>query len=427
MTGLSGGGWQTIVLSALDPRITVCVPVAGYTAVRARVGCWRDVGDLEQNPVDLTTVLDYQDLTAMVAPRPTLQLLNQKDDCCFRTARARPIIYDAVRPTFRAFGALDHFRVHSNRDPGTHNYGADHRSQLYQFLNEHFGLSTPPEDLPFEQELYEESQLNVDMPHDQLTVRDLARGRMAILCRKHRTPRTAAQRRELRRRLVKVLRLPRYESRSRLVSGTRRCGTWLVSVGPWQIPITGTFAKNGHEAILSIADHGRRGFRPGDEGQARFFADILGSGENSGDLRHLLMIDCAGHRLLGIRVAQILASSAFVAHKMGTKRVALEGRDLNGSIAAVLAAAIQPRLFSHVTANGLPPSYRWLLDWCLRYDQVQTSLCFGLLEVRGHSPDPGVDGRRGAAPSGACGCPGSLLRAERHAYGRFVTALHDAS
>ena len=69
MTGLSGGGWQTIVLSALDPRITASIPVAGYTALWARLDHYEDIGNLEQVPVDLATILDYQHMTAMLAPK----------------------------------------------------------------------------------------------------------------------------------------------------------------------------------------------------------------------------------------------------------------------------------------------------------------------------------------------------------------------
>ncbi len=36
VTGLSGGGWQTIVISSLDPRVTLANPVAGYSSYRTR-------------------------------------------------------------------------------------------------------------------------------------------------------------------------------------------------------------------------------------------------------------------------------------------------------------------------------------------------------------------------------------------------------
>ncbi|HEX8199392.1 MAG TPA: acetylxylan esterase, partial [Isosphaeraceae bacterium] len=56
VTGLSGGGWQTIFISALDPRVKLCVPVAGYSSFRTRVRHHSDLGDSEQTPCDLATV-----------------------------------------------------------------------------------------------------------------------------------------------------------------------------------------------------------------------------------------------------------------------------------------------------------------------------------------------------------------------------------
>src|SRR5439155_5432429 len=51
MTGLSGGGWQTTILSALDERVKVIVPVAGITSLQTRVEVRRygDLGDIEQS------------------------------------------------------------------------------------------------------------------------------------------------------------------------------------------------------------------------------------------------------------------------------------------------------------------------------------------------------------------------------------------
>src|SRR5262249_34809951 len=68
VTGLSGGGWQTIFVSAFAPRVTLAVPVAGYSSFRTRSRHDPDLGDSEQTPPDLATVTDYAPMTAMLAP-----------------------------------------------------------------------------------------------------------------------------------------------------------------------------------------------------------------------------------------------------------------------------------------------------------------------------------------------------------------------
>src|SRR5690606_31497106 len=69
VAGLSGGGWQTIWISALDERVTLANPVAGYGSFRERIDHLADLGDSEQTPVDFAGMADYTHLTALLAPR----------------------------------------------------------------------------------------------------------------------------------------------------------------------------------------------------------------------------------------------------------------------------------------------------------------------------------------------------------------------
>ena len=92
MSGLSGGGWQTIILSSLDERVRVAVPVAGFSSIMPRVEAreYGDIGDVEQSATDLFDGRDYTWLAALMAPRPTLLAYNAEDDCCFRAAMVKP-------------------------------------------------------------------------------------------------------------------------------------------------------------------------------------------------------------------------------------------------------------------------------------------------------------------------------------------------
>src|SRR5437667_11687230 len=117
VTGLSGGGWQTIFLSSLDTRVKVAVPVAGYssTATKVEARKYGDLGDIEQNGTDLLETTDYTHLTAMMSPRPALLIYNAEDDCCFRAPLVKPLIYDGIRPFFKLYGKEDVFQWYENR------------------------------------------------------------------------------------------------------------------------------------------------------------------------------------------------------------------------------------------------------------------------------------------------------------------------
>ena len=150
VTGLSGGGWQTILFSSLDPRVTLAAEVAGYSSFVTRTQYpAQDLGDSEQTPVDLGQYADYTHLTAMLAPRPFLLTHNAFDNCCFRADYAIGPLLVAAQPIFALLGHPERLHYHANFDQG-HNYGEDNRQTFYRFLAEFFfpGGSFPDHEEP---------------------------------------------------------------------------------------------------------------------------------------------------------------------------------------------------------------------------------------------------------------------------------------
>jgi dienelactone hydrolase len=384
MTGLSGGGWQTIVLSALDPRITASIPVAGYTSLRARLDHYEDIGDLEQVPVDLATILDYQHMTAMLAPRPALLILNEKDNCCFQTARTRPVIYDAVLPTYRAYGVSDFLETYNNVVPGTHNYEADNRTQLYRFLNKYFGLSAPLEDMHRNHEILSEQVLNVDMPVEQETVQHLAMMRARRLACDKTLLKNPYDKNKLRKRISSVLRLPGFSGSQRQVKEFGTIQAHALEIGDFTVPVFFSRSQHGNSAQLIVADQGARNVRCDPEvllGNHVFKADIFGTGENRYRSKYQLFVETASYRLLGIQVEQVLSCARFAREQTRVTKVDMVAHGLMSSTAALLAAALEPELFDNLTVYGNISSLVLLAEKPVNYDDAPSVFCFGLLEV----------------------------------------------
>ena len=85
MIGLSGGGWTTVVYSAIDERISDSFSVGGSIPFYLRVDS-RDMGDYEQTNIELYKNVNYLELYVLSAygdGRKHVQIFNKNDPCCF--------------------------------------------------------------------------------------------------------------------------------------------------------------------------------------------------------------------------------------------------------------------------------------------------------------------------------------------------------
>ena len=383
MTGLSGGGWQTIVLSALDTRITHSVPVAGYMSIKLRLNHMPDIGDYEQTPPNLGVCGGYQALTAMVAPRPMLQILNANDECCFRTDRAKKDIHDELRPVWEAYGAGEDFTFYNNTDPGTHNYDADSRGQLYRFLNKHFGLDAPVEDIHTAAEILPELTLNVGLPAEQTSILGLTRRRARMLISELKMPRTAAQKSAMRTKLAEKIQLCKFTAKATPAGSANGAELLRLKTGPWETPAAVVTASDDKRCELVLADFPGAGLQWA-EISARgtvVLADVLGTGTTSGNGQYRMCMQSAGQQVMGVAVGQILAIARFAARQAGVRRVNLIGDGWMASAMAHIAAALEPKLFESLTLNVNFNSLMMMLDQCFSYAETQPLVVPDILTV----------------------------------------------
>ncbi len=364
MTGLSGGGWQTITLSSLDERISVAVPVAGYSAFVSKIERLMDIGDNEQHAADLFTIADFTHLTAMRAPRPTLLSYNAEDRCCFTAAMVKPYIYTAVKPFFHLFGKDGDFEWHENLDPATHNYQLDNRRQLYRFLTKHFGLPVTDEEIPVDAEVKSYEDMKVGLPSDNLTILGLARKLAAGLDTRPSYTRAtgAAKLKEVvRYQPVKVKHAwALYNTKNRgiesisyrfeMTNGLSAAGLWVKSIAaPANAPVTIVLNDAGRKAGERAAVFGVN------RGEQVVVLDPLFTGEGSPDADNQwlwgLLLAAAGDRALGLEAAQLSAVAGWLREQSGNSRVAIDTTGMRSQVQALVASIMEQNAFTAIQVH----------------------------------------------------------------------------
>jgi dienelactone hydrolase len=133
-TGASGGGTQTLLLAALDPRLTVSIPcVMPSTAMQGGCTC--------ENASLLRVGTGNIEIAALFAPKPQA-MTTAKDWTIEMPTKGFP----DLQKLYELMGAKDHVALWAHPE-FPHNYNSVTRHHIYQWLNTHFALGLPTEKL----------------------------------------------------------------------------------------------------------------------------------------------------------------------------------------------------------------------------------------------------------------------------------------
>jgi dienelactone hydrolase len=396
VTGLSGGGWQTVFLSSLDPRVAVAVEVAGFGSQQSNLVRPEDTNEVEESPTDFTVNEDYPFLVALRAPRPTLLIHNAEDDCCFRADLVKPYIYEQIRPFFKLYGDESALAWHENRDPGTHNYQLDNREQAYKFFTQHFHLAVATEEIASDSEIRTPQQLAVGVPANNLTVAALAKQlgsqivRPAIPADKsERGAWITAQRRQLtsvirykpvsvenawRMANAKQLGLHTISYRFDFDNELSASGIWLAAISSRaDAPVTIVLNDNGYKASEAMVT------ARVNRGEQVLALDTVLNGatmprESNGSVWPMMLVT-NGDRPLGLEVAQLLATARWVQKTTGQATMRVETEGIRSQMVGLIAAALEPGVFGTIVSNEVLASLGELLQEPLVFRATPELFC----------------------------------------------------
>jgi hypothetical protein len=291
------------------------------------------------------------------------------------------------------------FAWHENRDPGTHNYQLDNREAAYRFFTTHFDLPLATKEIPSDAEIKSYDELAVGLPQDNLTILGLAR-KMAAAIQREPVPADSAAKSTWaateRSKLESVVRYKpakvtnawriwntknkgletiayRFDFDNRLSAA----GVWLKALGaPADAPATLVLNDKGRkEAAGVVSDRVNRG-------EQALALDPLFVGETipqrPDPTDWELLVATTGDRPLGIEAAQVIAAAKWLGGVSGQRHVRLETTGIRSEVIGLVAAALEPTLFSEQVSYQAMRSLGYLLEAPVAFRAAPELFCLDL-------------------------------------------------
>jgi hypothetical protein len=291
------------------------------------------------------------------------------------------------------------FGWHENHDPGTHNYQLDNREAAYTFFTTHFNLPVATKEIPSDAEIKSYDELAVGLPKDNLTVLGLAR-KMAAANRREPVPADSAAKSTWavaeRSKLETVVRYKpvkvasawrmwntknkgletifyRFDFDNRL-SAT---GVWLKAIAaPADAPATLVLNDKGRKETGGVvSDRVNRG----EQVLALdpfFMGETIPQKPDPTDWE--LLVATTGDRPLGIEAAQVIAAAKWLRGVSGQRHARLETTGIRSEVIGLVAAALEPTLFSEQVSRQAMRSLGYLLDAPVIFRAAPELFCLDL-------------------------------------------------
>jgi cephalosporin-C deacetylase-like acetyl esterase len=133
ITGISGGGAISWFLGAVDTRAQVVAPVCGNSTLEDQISKRTIDGHCDCMMIINTYGWDFQDIGAMIAPRPLY--IAQADRDGLNTVESSRKVFTELKDFYSLLGAEENIDFIST--PGGHSYHKNSRQEIFSFFMKH--------------------------------------------------------------------------------------------------------------------------------------------------------------------------------------------------------------------------------------------------------------------------------------------------
>ena len=163
-------------------------------------------------------------------------------------------------------------------------------------------------------------------------------------------------------------------------NGLTAAAVWFKSMSaPENAPVTIVLDDGGKKGLGSaVADHVNRG-------EQVLALDVLLSGDERpqrpAPKAYALLLTSVGERPLGMETAQLISAAQWLTHKAGARTAAVETVGPRSQMAALIAAAVTPGLFSEISTHKGMSSLGSLLAKPVKFSDAPDLFCLDLYKV----------------------------------------------